>query len=235
MRAPALALCGVTFYTYGMNTPQRLVIEIVFDFVCPWCYLGIKRLLRLCARRPDLAVTFSWRPFLLNPDMPRTGMSRTDYLLRKFGGEERARRLHASITALGAAEGIEFNFEAIRRTANSIEAHRLTAEAARQGCADALVLRILEAHFQDGLDIGNEDVLVTLAVQAGMEAASTRQFLAQNEGVEQVRMENLAAHRRGVNGVPCFILDGETAISGAQESEVLERLIELTQSLATPY
>lgn len=218
-----------------MNTPQRLVIEIVFDFVCPWCYLGIKRLLRLCARRPDLDVTFIWRPFLLNPDMPRAGMSRTDYLMRKFGGEDRAKRLHTSIAALGAADGILFNFEAIRRTASSIDAHRLVAEAARQNCADALVLLILEAHFQDGLDIGNEDVLVALAVQAGMQEAHTRQFLSQNEGIEQVRMENLRAHRRGVNGVPCFILDGEHAISGAQESEVLERLIELTQSLTANY
>lgn len=191
--------------------------------------------MRLCARRQDLAVTFIWRPFLLNPDMPRTGMSRADYLLRKFGGEERAKRLHTSIAALGAAEGIEFNFEAIRRTANSIEAHRLTAEAARQNCADTLVPLILEAHFQNGLDIGSEDVLVALAVQAGMDASHTRQFLAQNEGVEQVRMENLRAHRRGVSGVPCFILDGENAISGAQETEVLERLIELTQTLTTDY
>ena len=191
--------------------------------------------MRLCARRQDLAVTFIWRPFLLNPDMPRTGMSRTDYLMRKFGGEERAKRLYASITALGAADGIDFNFEAIRRTANSIEAHRLTAEAARQNCADALVMRILEAHFQNGLDIGNEDVLVALAVEIGLDEAQTRQFLVQNEGIEQVRMENLRAHRRGVNGVPCFILDGEHAISGAQESEVLERLIELTHILSTDH
>ena len=191
--------------------------------------------MRLCARRQDLAVTFIWRPFLLNPDMPRTGMSRTDYLMRKFGGEERAKRLYSSITALGAADGIAFNFEAIRRTANSIEAHRLTAEAARQNCADALVMRILEAHFQDGLDIGNEDVLVALAVEVGLDEAQTRQFLVQNEGIEQVRMENLRAHRRGVNGVPCFILDGEHAISGAQESEVLERLIELTHILSTDH
>ena len=92
--------------------PARLVVEVVFDFVCPWCYLGIKRLSFLLERRQDLAVELLWRPFLLNPDMPRSGMSRTDYMIRKFGAEDRARRLYASIAELGAAEGITFNFPA---------------------------------------------------------------------------------------------------------------------------
>jgi len=105
--------------------PARLSLEIVFDFVCPWCYLGVRRLLRLLARQPHLSVELSWRPFLLNPDMPRSGMSRADYVIRKFGAEDRARRLYASIAELGAAEDIAFNFAAIRRTPNSIDAHRL--------------------------------------------------------------------------------------------------------------
>lgn len=216
-------------------TPPGLVIEIVFDFVCPWCYLGIKRLMRVRARRPDRAMTLSWRPFLLNPDMPRGGMSRSDYLVRKFGGEERARRLYAAITTLGAAEGIFFNFGAIRRTSSSVDAHRLVCQAATPAQADALVMSILEAHFEAGLDIGAEDVLVSLATQVGMEPDFVRQFLTHTEGVERVRTESLRAHRLGINGVPCFILDGEVAISGAQETEVLERLIELNQTLAGDY
>ena len=94
--------------------PARLVIEIVYDFVCPWCYLGVKRLSFLLQRRQDLSVDLVWRPFLLNPDMPRAGMSRVDYMIRKFGAEDRARRLYSSIAELGAAEGILFNFSAIR-------------------------------------------------------------------------------------------------------------------------
>lgn len=210
--------------------PARLVIEIVFDFVCPWCYLGVKRLAFLLARRQGLDVELNWRPFLLNPDMPRGGMTRTDYMIRKFGAEDRAKRLYASIADLGAAEGILFNFPAIRRTPNSVDAHRLVREAARDGVADRLVMRIFEAHFVEGLDIGSHAVLASLAGQHGMDADAVERFLASGEGSEFVHAENLHAHRLGINGVPCFLIDGEHAIAGAQEGEVLERLIDLALS-----
>ncbi|MDD2706016.1 MAG: DsbA family oxidoreductase [Acidocella sp.] len=211
--------------------PTRLVIEVVFDFVCPWCYLGVKRLSFLLARRQDLDVDLSWRPFLLNPDMPRSGMSRADYMIRKFGAEDRARRLYASIAELGAAEGIEFNFTAIRRTPNSVDAHRLVREAARYGVADRLVQRIFAAHFVEGLDIGSHAILASLAAQQGMDQDEVEAFLGSGEGAEFVHAENLHAHRLGINGVPCFLIDGEHAIAGAQEGEVLERLVDL--ALAT--
>jgi predicted DsbA family dithiol-disulfide isomerase len=207
--------------------PARLVVEVVFDFVCPWCYLGVKRLAFLLARRQDLDVELSWRPFLLNPDMPRGGMSRADYLIRKFGAEDRARRLYASIAEFGAAEGIDFNFAAIRRTPNSVDAHRLVREAAKRGVADRLVQRIFAAHFVDGLDIGSHAVLAGLAGQLSLDVGDVADFLASAEGGDAVHAENLHAHRLGINGVPCFLIDGEHAISGAQESEVLERLLEL--------
>lgn len=212
--------------------PARLVIEIVFDFVCPWCYLGVKRLSFLLSRRQELDVALRWRPFLLNPDMPRGGMSRADYMIRKFGAEDRARRLYASIAELGAAEGIAFDFGAIRRTPNSVDAHRLVREAARQGgadarVADALVQRLFAAHFVEGLDIGSHDVLAMLAVQHGMNGPAIQEFLASGDGTEVIHAENLHAHRLGINGVPCFLIDGEHAIAGAQEMEVLERLIDL--------
>jgi len=207
--------------------PARLVIEVVYDFVCPWCYLGVKRLSFLLARRQDFDVALNWRPFLLNPDMPRGGMARADYMIRKFGAEDRAKRLYASIADLGAAEGIAFNFSAIRRTPNSVDAHRLIRIAARQNLAGELVQRIFAAHFVEGLDIGSHAVLAMLAEGAGMEAGSVEAYLAAGEGTEQIHAENLHAHRLGINGVPCFLVDGEHAIAGAQESEVLERLIDL--------
>jgi len=207
--------------------PARLVIEVVYGFVCPWCYLGVKRLSFLLARRQDFNVEMVWRPFLLNPDMPRAGMSRTDYMIRKFGAEDRARRLYASIAELGAAEGIVFNFPAIRRTPNSVDAHRLIRHAAQYGAADILVDRIFRAYFIDGADIGNHALLVDLAAAQGMDRAATASFLAGPEGAEFVHAENLHAHRLGINGVPCFVIDGEHAIAGAQETEVLERLIDL--------
>jgi predicted DsbA family dithiol-disulfide isomerase len=207
--------------------PARLVIEVVFDFVCPWCYLGVQRLSFLLARRQDLLVELVWRPFLLNPDMPRAGMSRADYMIRKFGAEDRARRLYSSIAEIGAAEGIVFNFPGIRRTPNSVDAHRLVRQAGRFGAADHLVDAIFRAHFVDGADIGNHQVLTRLAAARGLDPAATEAFLASNEGTEHVHAENLHAHRLGINGVPCFLIDGEHAIAGAQETEVLERLIDL--------
>jgi len=212
--------------------PARLVIEIVYDFVCPWCYLGVKRLSFLLARRQDLGVELVWRPFLLNPDMPRAGMARADYMIRKFGAEDRARRLYASIAELGAAEGILFNFPVIRRTPNSVDAHRLIRHASKFGVADGLVDKIFSAHFIDGADIGNHAVLAQLAAGQGMDGPATEAFLASSEGTEFVHAENLHAHRLGINGVPCFLIDGEHAIAGAQESEVLERLIDLASCTA---
>ncbi|MBU6448680.1 MAG: DsbA family oxidoreductase [Rhodospirillales bacterium] len=212
--------------------PAGLVVEVVFDFVCPWCYLGVRRLSFLLARRQELDVQLNWRPFLLNPDMPRGGMLRADYMIRKFGAEERARRLYASIAELGASEGIDFNFAAIRRTPNSVDAHRLVREAARVGLAHRLVLRIFAAHFVEGLDIGAPAVLAALAAQEGMDACAIEGFLNSGECSEHVHAENLHAHRLGINGVPCFLVDGEHAIAGAQESEVLERLIDLALSTA---
>lgn len=176
-----------------------------------------------------------WRPFLLNPDMPRTGMSRADYLIRKFGAEDRARRLHTTISDLGAAEGIIFNFQNIRRTPDSVDAHRLVHEAAKSGGAAALVGHIFEAHFVEGLDIGDSTVLASLAGRVGMDEQEALLFLQQGDGVEQVYAENLRAHRLGINGVPCFIIGGEHAISGAQETEVLERLIDLAASTGREY
>jgi predicted DsbA family dithiol-disulfide isomerase len=207
--------------------PARLAVEIVFDFVCPWCYLGVQRLSFLLARRQDLAIERIWRPFLLNPDMPRAGMSRADYMIRKFGAEDRARRLYSSIAEIGAAEGIAFNFSGIRRTPNSVDAHRLVRYAAGFGAADQLVDAIFRAHFVEGADIGSAALLASLAAAQGLDQQAVEAFLTSNEGTEHVHAENLHAHRLGINGVPCFLIESEHAIAGAQETEVLERLIDL--------
>lgn len=205
----------------------RLAIEIVYDLVCPWCFLGVKRLLRTLHQRPDLLCDLTWRPFLLNPDMPRAGMSRADYIVRKFGGEERARRLYASIAEIGRAEGILFRFDAIQRTPSSVDAHRLVRFAARYGRSEAAVEMLFAAHFTEGRDIGQAAVLSEIAEAIGLDARATEWFLAGDEEIELVHADNLRAHRLGINGVPCFILNGEHAIAGAQEPEVIERLLDV--------
>lgn len=205
----------------------KLVIEVVHDLVCPWCYLGVHRLLRTLRQRPDIGYTLAWHPFLLNPDMPRVGMARGDYVVRKFGGEDRARRLYASITENGRAEGVVFNFERIRRTPSSIDAHRLVRFAARHGHADELVMALFAGHFAEGLDIGDTFVLTALAGSVGLDMAAARDFLDSEADADVVHAENLRAHRLGINGVPCFVIGGQHAIAGAQEAEVIERLLDV--------
>jgi predicted DsbA family dithiol-disulfide isomerase len=205
----------------------RLSVEVVYDLICPWCYLGVRRLLRTFRRRPDLMFDLSWRPFLLNPDMPRTGMSRHDYVIRKFGGEERARRLYASISELGRREGVSFAFERIKRTPSSVDAHRLVRYAARFDRADPLVEALFSVHFTEGYDIGDHNVLVAVATACGMDASDTRAFLESDKEVDTIHADNLRAHRLGINGVPCFVIGGRHAIAGAQEPEVIERLLDV--------
>jgi predicted DsbA family dithiol-disulfide isomerase len=205
----------------------RLQIEVVFDLVCPWCYLGTHRLRRMLRSRPDILADISWRPFLLNPDIAPGGVSRQDYLLRKFGGEDRARRLHATIAEIGRAEGLRFAFDRIKRIPPSLDAHRLVRLADRQGLADAAVQRLFEAYFAEGQDIGDQGVLVGLGASLGMEAVALRRTLAGLQETEAVHADNLRAHRLGINGVPCFVVQGRHAIAGAQEPEVLERLLDV--------
>jgi predicted DsbA family dithiol-disulfide isomerase len=205
----------------------RLGIEIVHDLVCPWCYLGVRRLVRTLRRRPDILFELTWRPFLLNPDMPRIGMARPDYVVRKFGGEDRARRLYATITDAGRLEGVQFRFDRIRRTPSSVDAHRLVRYAVPQGRADEMVEALFAAHFTDGRDIGDHDVLAAIATTYGMDAVAVRRFLASDNETEAVHADNLRAHRLGINGVPCFVVEGNHAIAGAQEPEVIERLLDI--------
>lgn len=205
----------------------RLPVEIVYDLICPWCYLGVRRLLRTFRRRPDLLFDLSWRPFLLNPDMPRTGMARPDYVVRKFGGEERAKRLYASISELGLREGVVFAFERIRRTPSSIDAHRLVRFAARYDRADAMVEALFSVHFTEGYDIGDHGVLIAVAHACGLDAAEAKVFLSTDQEADAVHADNLRAHRLGINGVPCFVIGGKHAIAGAQEPEVIERLLDV--------
>ena len=205
----------------------RLQIEVVFDLVCPWCFLGTRRLRRTLRSRPDIAAEIAWRPFLLNPDIAPGGVPRQDYIVRKFGGEDRARRLHATIAELGRTEGLGFQFERIRRIPPSLDAHRLVRLADRHGVAEAAVDALFLAYFSEGQDIGDHGVLAAVAATLGMDPNATRRLLASPAEAEAVHADNLRAHRLGINGVPCFVVQGRHAIAGAQEPEVIERLLDV--------
>ncbi|WP_439594945.1 DsbA family oxidoreductase [Falsiroseomonas sp.] len=205
----------------------RLQIEVVYDLVCPWCFLGTRRLRRTLRARPDIAADIAWRPFLLNPDIAPGGVPRQDYVIRKFGGEDRARRLHATIAELGRGEGLGFQFDRIRRIPPSLDAHRLVRLADRHGVAADAVDALFQAYFCEGQDIGGLAVLVGIAASLGMDPAATRRLLSGTAESEAVHADNLRAHRLGINGVPCFVVQGRHAIAGAQEPEVIERLLDV--------
>jgi predicted DsbA family dithiol-disulfide isomerase len=208
--------------------PQpRLDIDIAFDLICPWCYLGVRRLRRALRARPDIIPELLWRPFLLNPDIPPNGVSRAEFIARKFGGEDRARRLQNALTDLGRAEGIGFRFDLMGRVPSSINAHRLVRYAVREGLGEMMVEALFYAYFADGTDIGDVIRLATVAGRVGLDPHAALAFLRSGEEAEAVHTENLRAHRLGVNGVPCFIIAGQQAIAGAQEPEVLERLLDV--------
>ena len=204
----------------------RLSVDVVFDLVCPWCWIGVRRLARALARRPDLSVDVSYRPFLLNPDMPPRGMARAEYLQRKFGGEDRARRLHAAIAEVGRGEGIVFRFDRIARTPSTVEAHRLVRLAAAEGRAAALVDALFAAHFRDGRDIGDRATLAAIWAETGLIGDPAMHGPA-GFGADAVHADNLRAHRLGINGVPCFVFGERHAIAGAQEPEVLDRMLDI--------
>lgn len=205
-------------------------LDVIFDTVCPWCYIGKRRLERAVAMRPNCDVRIRWRPFMLNPDMPPSGIDRTAYLIKKFGSETRVRRVYGAIGEAGQSVAIDFAFDRIRRTPNSVASHRLIRRAADSIDVSPLVERLFEAYFIDGADIGDVNVLVDIGVDFGLARAQLRDYLESDTDVAEVYEENARAHRLGINGVPAFAFEGNMMISGAQEPEVLVRVLDAAKA-----
>lgn len=202
-------------------------IDIYSDTVCPWCFIGKRRLERALAARDDIDVSIRWHAFQLNPDMPAAGMERERYLASKFGGPERAASVYATIARAGHAERIPFDFEAIPRMPNTIQSHRLVRYADRFGMQDAVVEALFKAFFFDGEDIGDDVTLLRVGSRVGLERDATAAFLAGDEERDTVVAEDLRARRMGINAVPFFVVNGDYAISGAQEPEAFFPLFDL--------
>ncbi len=202
-------------------------IDIYSDTVCPWCFIGKRRLERALAARDDIDVSIRWHAFQLNPDMPAAGMERERYLASKFGGPERAASVYATIARAGHAERIPFDFEAIPRMPNTIQSHRLVRYADRFGMQDAVVEALFKAFFFDGEDIGDDVTLLRVGSRVGLERDATAAFLAGEEERDTVVAEDLRARRMGINAVPFFVVNGDYAISGAQEPEAFFPLFDL--------
>ncbi|WP_420405009.1 DsbA family oxidoreductase [Nisaea sp.] len=208
-------------------------IDIFSDVICPWCFIGKRRLERALKLRPVADLTIQWRAFQLNPDMPVEGMSRQAYLENKFGGPERASQIYDNIRRMGDGEDIDFRFDLIQRTPNTVLAHRTINLATAMGTADALVENLFNAYFIEGVDIGDLDNLVGLAEASGMDAAATREWLEGKGGATEVLAETRFAYENGINGVPCFIFNRQYAVSGAQEPEAFFPLFDLDASQNT--
>ena len=203
-----------------------MLIDIVSDAVCPWCYVGKRRLEAALATRPDLTVDIAWHAFQLNPDMPDGGMDRESYLASKFGSAARAASIYDDIEQAGAGEGIRFAFDSIRRTPNTINAHRLILLAGKHDVQGAVVERLFQRYFLEGGDIGDIEQLVAIAAEAGIDETVTQDYLDSDEGVEEVTNEDRQMRHIGVTGVPCFIIDKRYAVSGAQAPEVFQRIFD---------
>jgi len=205
-------------------------IDIVADVICPWCFIGKRRLEAALAQRPAIATEITWRPFQLNPDMPAEGMSREAYLAAKFGGQAHAKRINQAVVDAGATIGIPFAFEKVERTPNTLAAHRLIRFAQRTGRATELVDRLFAGYFIEGRDIGHIDTLASIAGDSGLDATAARDFLAGTSERAEVSADDAGARRLGINAVPCFIFDGQYAISGAQEPPFFFPVFDLVQN-----
>jgi len=210
-----------------MTERQHITIDVVSDAVCPWCFIGQKRLDRAVEELPEVDIGVRWRPFQLDPTIPPEGRDRHAYLLAKFGDEKRIEDMHENIARAGAEEGIAFDFGAIKLSPNTLDAHRLIRWAASSGAdvQNRVARRLFQLYFEEGADIGDRQVLADAAAECGMDSAVVETLLAGNADTEEVREEIETAARMGVTGVPCFLIEGRYAVMGAQPADVLANAI----------
>jgi len=198
-------------------------VDVISDVVCPWCYIGQKRLDQAVASLPEIDVDIHWKPYQLDPTIPPEGKDRKAYMLAKFGSEDRLKQIHDRIVPLGAAEGIDFAFDAIKVAANTLDAHRVIrwAASAGDGVQDKVTKALFAANFEKGEYIGDHSVLARIAGENGMDETIVAGLLATDADKDAVQAEIETAQRMGVTGVPFFVLEGKYAVTGAQDAAVL--------------
>ena len=201
-------------------------IDVVSDTICPWCYVGKRRLERALAGFDADEVRVRWHPFQLNPGLPREGMDRAEYVAAKFGGAEAARAVYDRIREAGAEEGIAFAFERMPRTPNTFASHRVVRFAAREGRQDEIVEALFRAVFMNGRDIGDFETLVDVGAECGIDPVALAVHLAGAEEADAIRAEEERSRRMGVTGVPFFIIGGRYAVTGAQDPAVLRGVLD---------
>jgi predicted DsbA family dithiol-disulfide isomerase len=193
-------------------------VDIFSDVICPWCYIGKRRLEKAIAAQRD-EVRVRWLPFQLNPQMPKEGINRKAYRTSKFGSWERSLELDAKLVAVGETEGIHFAFGRIERTPNTLDAHRLIWLADKEGVQDAVVEALFKAYFTEARDISNRSTLIDVAAEAGLNRHQAEGMLKGEEGLGAIAGAGEQARRLQVEGVPFFIVNGKVTLSGARQPE----------------
>ena len=216
--------------TMPNNPPRRLTLEIVSDLVCPWCFIGLRRLdiamATLGQKHPDLEISQRWRPFFLNPDTPPEGEPYLPFLINKFGSEAAVEALFQRVRDAGTPYGIDFRFEDIRLRANTLHAHRLIHRAQQQGAARPLVERLFVGQFQRGEHLGDPAVLADIAEECGYPRGDIADYLASDSDSELVRTMERESRAWGVRAVPTFIVDRRIMVPGAEDPAILVTAIE---------
>ena len=211
--------------TESPSTLKPLKIDIVSDVVCPWCYIGKRRIEDALALVPDVPVEVQWRPFFLNPWVPREGISRDDYLSTKFGSVEAYKNIAGRVVDAAKEEGLLYRPDLVKRQPNTIDCHRLIHWAEATGKAAEMKQRLMELYFRDGGDLTDTEVLVQAAADCGLDADDVRRRLATDEDVALVSGDAQEASDKGISGVPTFVFAQKYAVSGAQPADMLARAI----------
>ena len=208
-----------------MSTLKPLKIDIVSDVVCPWCYIGKRRIENALALVPDVPVDVHWRPFFLNSWVPREGISRDEYLTAKFGSVDAYKGIAGRVVAAADEEGLSYRPELVKRQPNTIDCHRLIHWAEGKGKSAEMKQRLMELYFRDGGDLTDVNVLVQAAADVGLDAEDIRRRLGTDEDVAQISAQAEEAARKGISGVPTYVLGQKYAVSGAQPPEQLAAAI----------
>ncbi len=211
-----------------------LEVSVVSDAICPWCFIGKRRLEKAAVLlAPRLRIKINWKPFQLNPEMPKGGVPRQDYRLRKFGSLDYSRWLDEQVAAAGASEGIVFRHDLIKRTPNTFDAHRLIWLAAREANQDAVVETLFRAYFLEGRDIGDLEVLADAGERGGLHRKRTLAAVSTGEGAAETAREEAAVRSLGIGSVPSMMANGAVIITGAgMPGEIASALLDAAASLA---
>ena len=206
-------------------------IDIISDPICPWCYIGKTRLDRALELNPTHNFIIEWHPFQLNPTMPKDGMDRREYLEAKFGGQKEAIEVYSNIDKTATETGLSLNFGGIKRTPNTIDAHRLIHWAGIEGRQNSIIDRLFKAYFQEGRDISEHSVLTRIASAAGMDQDVVRNLLKSDADKEDIKARDTDARKRGIQGVPAFVVANEYVIQGAQTIDIWDNIIKEIQEV----